>query len=82
MGSGAIPFHPAFRELQQKSFGRRDTALASAFADRHHLTEYGLIGCFPVTPARTTGRIATPTFCKFTIPDVIVFSIITAKPYD
>jgi hypothetical protein len=84
-GSGAIAFHPAFSEFQQKSLGRRDTALASTFADGHYLTEHSLIGCFPVTPAGTTGRIATPTFCKarrpwrFAIADstgAIVFGIV------
>jgi hypothetical protein len=61
-GSGAIAFHPAFSEFQQKSLGRRDTALAPAFADGHNLAEYGLIGRFAITPPRTTGRITASTF--------------------
>jgi len=80
--SGTIAFHPAFSELQPKSLGRRDTALASTFADGYYLTEHSLIGCFPVTPAGTTGRIATPTLCKarrpwrLAITDAIVLGIV------
>jgi hypothetical protein len=36
-GCGAVAFKPAFRELEQKRLGRRDTALGSAFSDGHHL---------------------------------------------
>jgi hypothetical protein len=54
-------------------------------AERHlalYLAEYGLIGCFAMTTPRTTGRIATPTFCKagrpwrFAITDAIVLGIV------
>src|SRR6516162_6785462 len=85
-GSGAIAFHPAFSEFQQKSLGRRDTALASAFADGHNLAEYGLIGRFAITPPRTTRRIATPTFCKarrpwrLAITDAIVLGTVRRFP--
>ena len=80
--SGAIAFEPAFCKLEQKGFGSGDTTLASIFADRHHLAEYGLIGCFAMTTPGTTGRIATPTLCKarrpwrFAITDAIVLGIV------
>ena len=81
-GSGAIAFHPAFSEFQQKSLCRGDTALASAFADGHRLAEYGLKGRFAMTTPRAAGRIATPTFCKarrswrLAITDAIIFGIV------
>src|SRR6266403_2040157 len=50
--------------MQQKRLGRRDSALGTAFADSHHLPEHGLVGCFPMTPARTTGWITALTFRK------------------
>ena len=59
-GCGAIAFKPAFCKLEQKGLGSRDKTLGSVFADRHHLAEYGLIGCFAMTTPRTTGRIAAP----------------------
>jgi hypothetical protein len=81
-GCGAVAFKPAFCKLQQKGLGGGDTTLSSAFADGHHLTERSLIGCFAITPARTTGRIATPAFCKarrpwrLAITDAIVLGIV------
>jgi hypothetical protein len=53
-GCGTITFKCAFAVLQQKRLGRRDTALNTAFADSHHPSEDGLIGCFAPSPARTT----------------------------
>jgi hypothetical protein len=41
---GAITFKSAFGELQQERFGRRDTALDSAFADGHRLPKDGFKG--------------------------------------
>jgi hypothetical protein len=61
---GAIALKSAFAEMQQKRLGRRDTALDTGFADGHHLPEHGLVGCFPMTPARTTAWITALTFRK------------------
>src|SRR6516165_1654388 len=63
-GCGAIAFKPAFCKLEQKGLGSRDKTLGSVFADRHHLAEYGLIGCFAMTTPRTAGRIAALALCK------------------
>ena len=53
-----ITFKTAFGKLEQERLGGRNTARGSAFADGHHLTEDGLIGCFAPAPAGTTGWIA------------------------
>jgi hypothetical protein len=79
---GAVAFDPAFRELEQKRLGRRDTARGPALADSNHPTQDSLIGDFPVTIAGAACRIATPALGKpglprrLAIPDRIVFRII------
>ena len=81
-GCGAIAFKPAFCKLEQKGLGSRDKTLGSVFADRHHLAEYGLIGCFAMTTPRTAGRIAALALCKarrpwrLAITDAIIFGIV------
>jgi hypothetical protein len=66
---GAVAFDPAFRELEQKRLGRRDTARGPALADSNHPTQDSLIGDFPVTIAGAACR-------RLAIPDRIVFRII------
>lgn len=62
--------------------GRRDTALGSTFADSHHLSQHSLIGCFPMTPAGTTGRISATALREARRPrrpsktDATVFGIV------
>ena len=62
--------------------GTTNKSIAAMCADSHHLSQHSLIGCFPMTPAGTTGRVSATALREARRPrrpsktDATVFGIV------